>query len=79
MKQSYCTYSAFGETGNDPDIDPVYPNQNRTPGSENSTSPDFYQGPTACGTVNSTNVFSVSYGGLEYKLPVNYMYRQCNE
>ncbi|EHK44450.1 uncharacterized protein TrAtP1_008994 [Trichoderma atroviride] len=76
---SYCTYSAFGETGNDPDIDPVYPNPNRTPGSENSTSPDFYEGLTACGTVNSTNVFSVSYGGLEYKLPVNYMFRQCNE
>jgi tripeptidyl-peptidase-1 len=23
--QSYCTYSAYGETGNDPKIDPVYP------------------------------------------------------
>ena len=22
---SYCTYSAYGETGNDPEIDPVYP------------------------------------------------------
>lgn len=25
FSQSYCTYSAYGETGNNPDIDPVYP------------------------------------------------------
>jgi tripeptidyl-peptidase-1 len=25
FSQSYCTYSAYGETGNDPKIDPVYP------------------------------------------------------
>ena len=23
--QSYCTYTAYGETGDDPDIDPIYP------------------------------------------------------
>lgn len=23
--QSYCTYSAYGETGDNPEIDPVYP------------------------------------------------------
>jgi hypothetical protein len=26
MFKSYCTYNAFGETGDDPNIDPVYPN-----------------------------------------------------
>ncbi|KAK5992133.1 Aorsin [Cladobotryum mycophilum] len=76
---SYCNYTAFGETGNDPKIDPQYPDHNRTPGSENSTSPVFYQGTPACGTVDNTNVYSLSYGMNEGMLPTYYIYRQCNE
>ncbi|RFU77605.1 protease s8 tripeptidyl peptidase [Trichoderma arundinaceum] len=76
---SYCTYTAFNETGNNPKIDPVYPDQHRTPGNEGSTSPVYYQGETACGTVDNTHVYSVSYGDIEGPLPTNYIYRQCNE
>lgn len=27
FSKSYCTYRAYGETGNNPNIDPVYPNE----------------------------------------------------
>ncbi|KAF2152152.1 putative alkaline serine protease AorO [Myriangium duriaei CBS 260.36] len=65
---SYCTYSAFGETGNSP-IDPVYPNPN----------PLGYQGKLQCGVYKPTNVISISYGEQEDDLPTNYQQRQCNE
>jgi len=65
---SYCTYSAFGETGN-ADIDPVYPNPN----------PLGYQGKLQCGVYKPTNVVSISYGEQEDDLPTNYQQRQCNE
>jgi tripeptidyl-peptidase-1 len=64
---SYCTYLAFGETGNDPDIDPVYPDANG------------YKGQLQCGKYKPTNVISVSYGGQEADLPAYYQQRQCNE
>lgn len=67
--QSYCTYSAYGETGNDPKIDPVYPNPN----------PAGYQGKLQCGVFKPTKVISASYGQAENDLPANYMKRQCNE
>ena len=66
---SYCTYSAFGETGDDPVLDPVYPDPN----------PGGYKGPLQCGVYKPTNVISVSYGGQEYDLPASYQERQCNE
>ncbi|KAH8821627.1 peptidase S8/S53 domain-containing protein [Xylogone sp. PMI_703] len=66
---SYCTYSAFGETGNDPNLDPVYPDPN----------PGGYKGKTMCGVYKPTNVISVSYGGQEADLPAYYQQRQCNE
>ena len=66
---SYCTYSAFGETGNDPDRDPVYPD-NRTHG---------YQGELQCGVYQPPNVISLSYAGLENMVPYAYQKRQCNE
>jgi tripeptidyl-peptidase-1 len=65
---SYCTYSAFGETGN-ADIDPVYPNPN----------PLGYQGKLQCGVYKPTNVISISYGEQEDDLPTNYQQRQCSE
>ncbi|KAG4026987.1 hypothetical protein MFRU_034g00470 [Monilinia fructicola] len=66
---SYCTYSAYGETGNDPVLDPVYPNP-----AENG-----YKGELMCGVYKPTNVVSISYGQAEIDLPEYYMKRQCNE
>ncbi|KAL9113211.1 MAG: hypothetical protein Q9227_002546 [Pyrenula ochraceoflavens] len=65
---SYCTYSAYGETGNDP-IDPVYPDP----------MPGGYNGPLQYGVYSPTNVISVSYSQQEYNHPVYYQLRQCNE
>ncbi|OQE42187.1 hypothetical protein PENCOP_c004G05160 [Penicillium coprophilum] len=66
---SYCTYSAFGETGNNPDIDPVYPNPR----------PGGYKGKLQCGVYKPTSVISASYGQAEADLPVAYTKRQCTE
>ena len=65
---SYCTYSAFGETG-DASIDPVYPD--KTIGG--------YKGALECGVYEPTNVISISYGEQEDDLPTNYQQRQCSE
>ncbi|KAI3109328.1 hypothetical protein CBS147333_5650 [Penicillium roqueforti] len=66
---SYCTYSAFGEKGDNPDIDAVYPNPQ----------PGGYKGKLQCGVYKPTNVISASYGQAEADLPVAYTKRQCNE
>jgi hypothetical protein len=69
---SYCTYSAFGETGDctDPDcLDPVYPDPN----------PGGYKGQLQCGVYKPTNVISISYHQVEGELPDSYFKRQCNE
>lgn len=65
---SYCSYSAFGETGNSPE-DPSYPDP----------APGGYKGSLQCGVYKPTNVISISYGGTEFDLPVSYQRRQCNE
>ncbi|GAD94745.1 alkaline serine protease AorO [Paecilomyces variotii No. 5] len=65
---SYCTYSAYGETGNS-DIDPPYPD----PASGG------YKGQLQCGVYKPTNVISISYGSAEADLPISYQRRQCNE
>ncbi|KAK3672756.1 hypothetical protein LTR78_007342 [Recurvomyces mirabilis] len=65
---SYCSYSAFGETGNSPD-DPPYPDP----------APGGYKGALQCGVYKPTNVISISYGGTEFDLPMSYQRRQCNE
>lgn len=69
---SYCTYSAFGETGDCTDpacLDPVYPDPN----------PGGYKGQLQCGVYKPTNVISISYAGSEAAWPDYYMKRQCNE
>ncbi|KAF3024282.1 hypothetical protein E8E14_013162 [Neopestalotiopsis sp. 37M] len=66
---SYCNYSAYGETGDDPDIDAVYPNPD----------PAGYQGERQCGVYEPTPVISISYGQAEADLPINYTLRQCDE
>ena len=43
---SYCTYSAYGETGDDPELDPTYPDPN----------PGGYKGQLQCGVYKPTNV-----------------------
>ncbi|KAL1966156.1 hypothetical protein VTN77DRAFT_4708 [Rasamsonia byssochlamydoides] len=65
---SYCTYSAYGETGNSP-LDPPYPDP----------APGGYKGQLQCGVYKPTNVISISYGGAEAGLPISYQRRQCNE
>ncbi|KIH86515.1 alkaline serine protease [Sporothrix brasiliensis 5110] len=69
---SYCTFSAFGETGNcvKPEcMDPSYPD----------TAPGGYNGTLQCGVYEPTNVISISYGGGEADLPAYYWKRQCTE
>ncbi|TGO42774.1 hypothetical protein BHYA_0005g00390 [Botrytis hyacinthi] len=66
---SYCTYSAYGETGNDPALDPIYPDP----------AADGYKGKLMCGVYKPTNVVSTSYGEAEIDLPEYYQKRQCNE
>lgn len=69
---SYCTYSAFGETGDCTEeacLDPAYPDPH----------PGGYKGALQCGVYKPTNVISISYGGGEAFFPDFYMKRQCNE
>lgn len=67
--QSYCTFSAYGETGDDPYLDPHYPDDQ----------PGGYKGKLMCGVFKPTNVISISYGGQEADLPISYQKRQCLE
>jgi tripeptidyl-peptidase-1 len=66
---SYCTYTEDGETGNDPAIDPTYPDP----------AAGGYKGKLQCGVYTPTNVISASYGQAEADLPAPYTRRQCNE
>lgn len=66
---SYCTYSAFNETGNNPTKDPKYPDSR----------PHGYKGRLQCGVFKPTNVISISYGRTELSFPFAYMRRQCLE
>ncbi|OIW33556.1 subtilisin-like protein [Coniochaeta ligniaria NRRL 30616] len=67
---SYCTYSAYNETGDCTDAacrDPSYPD------------PYGYSGQLMCGVYEPTNVISISYGGGESDFPAYYLERQCSE
>ncbi|MCJ1311870.1 hypothetical protein MMC25_005543 [Agyrium rufum] len=66
---SYCTYCAFGECGDDPVLDPTYPDP----------FPNGYKGQLQCGVYEPAAVISVSYGGPEDEIPAYYQERQCNE
>jgi tripeptidyl-peptidase I len=66
---SYCSYSAFGITGNSPGIDASYPDD----------LPGGYTGQLECGTYELTPVVSISYGEAETYFPKAYVERQCNE
>lgn len=67
---SYCSSTAYGETGDCTEaacLDPTYPD------------PNGYQGQLQCGVYEPTNVISISYGGGESDLPAYYLKRQCDE
>lgn len=66
---SYCNYSAYGETGDDPYVDPIYPDP----------AEGGYKGQRQCGVYEPTTVISFSYGGQEVDVPWAYQKRQCNE
>ncbi|CAG8952783.1 hypothetical protein HYFRA_00009028 [Hymenoscyphus fraxineus] len=66
---SYCTFSAYNETGNHPILDQSYPDTNI----------GGWAGQLMCGTFKPTNVVSLSYGGQESDLPISYQKRQCLE
>ncbi|KAH8814814.1 peptidase S8/S53 domain-containing protein [Xylogone sp. PMI_703] len=66
---SYCTFSAYNETGNDPNLDQQYPDPNI----------GGWAGNLMCGVYKPTNVISLSYGGQEHNIPVSYQKRQCLE
>jgi tripeptidyl-peptidase-1 len=66
---SYCTYTAYGITGDTPGVDSVYPDP----------APGGYKGALQCGVYKPTRVISISYGVAEIDAPLNYTLRQCNE
>lgn len=60
---SFCSYSAFGETGDDPTLDPVYPDPR----------PNGYKGTTMCSTYIHTHQCDFIFlRDLEVGLPVFY-------
>lgn len=69
LLQSYCTFSAYNETGNDPNLDQEYPDPLG----------GGWQGNLMCGVYKPTNVISLSYGGQESDVPISYQKRQCLE
>jgi tripeptidyl-peptidase-1 len=52
---SFCTYSAFGQKGNNNSVDPVYPDVH-------APEPEGYKGPLQCGIYTPPKVISFSYG-----------------
>lgn len=66
---SYCDYSAYGITGDSPDVDATYPD----------SLAGGYTGQRECGTYNLTRVVSISYGEAEVYFPKAYVERQCME
>jgi tripeptidyl-peptidase-1 len=65
---SYCTFTAYGETGNS-ELDPPYPDPLS----------GGYTGQLQCGVFQAPNVISISYGGDEQSFPQSYGERQCLE
>ncbi|KAI8965487.1 subtilisin-like protein [Daldinia sp. FL1419] len=78
---SYCNYSAYGETGDNLQYDPSYPNYKNVtaPGKPEPFDPGTYKGQRMCGVYKPTNVISISYSRAESSYSTNYQMRQCNE
>ncbi|KAK6220904.1 hypothetical protein LQW54_001824 [Pestalotiopsis sp. IQ-011] len=54
IDSSYCNYSAYGETGDDPMYDAVYPDTHTvvTPGNPDPFDPGTYKGERMCGVIS---------------------------
>lgn len=77
---TYCNYSAYGETGDNPKYDPVYPNNNKVTAVGGGTyDPGTYKLPEMCGVYKPTNVISISYSRAETTYTEAYQRRQCDE
>ena len=57
---SYCSFSAFGETGNDPKIDPKYPDEHK----------GGWHHPLQCGAYKPTNTMAFCWGAQENSYPM---------
>ncbi|KOS16763.1 Tripeptidyl-peptidase sed1 [Escovopsis weberi] len=79
IDSSYCNFTSDGETGNNPDVDPVYPNPNPNIAPGIPITDGWFEGQPACGGYKRQNVISLSYGWTESTLPTNYQFRQCKE
>lgn len=66
---SYCNYTAYGETGDNPKYDAVYPHD----------VPGGYKGARQCGVYTPAKVITASYGEAEANFPAAYVKRQCDE
>lgn len=77
---TYCNSSAYGETGDNPAYDPVYPDNNKVTNVDGeSYDPGTYKLPEMCGVYKPTNVISISYSRAETVFSEAYQKRQCDE
>lgn len=77
---TYCNSSAYGETGDNPEYDPVYPNNKTVTAVGGGTyDPGTYKLPEMCGVYSPTNVISISYSRAETTYTEAYQRRQCDE
>jgi tripeptidyl-peptidase-1 len=75
LDASYCTF----EGGDDPTVDPHYPDNALNPANESYLLNGTWGKPEMCGTYKPTNVISVSYGLGENTFSFFYENRQCQE
>lgn len=77
---SYCNSSAYGETGDSSQYDPIYPDYNELTASDGSSyDPGTYKSDRQCGVYKPTNVISISYSRPETTYTAAYQKRQCDE
>lgn len=77
---AYCNSTAYGETGDNPQYDPVYPDNNKVTAVGGGTyDPGTYKLPEMCGVYSPTNVISISYSRAETTYTEAYQRRQCDE
>ena len=75
LDASYCTF----EGGDDPNLDPKYPDTAPNPANESYLPEGTWDQPEMCGAYKPTNVISVSYGLGEDTFSYFYENRQCME
>jgi tripeptidyl-peptidase-1 len=75
LDASYCTF----EGGDDPTLDPKYPDTAPNPANESYLPEGTWDHPEMCGAYKPTNVISVSYGLGEDAFSYFYEDRQCME